>query len=181
MSSLNIRQVVWVCSACVGLVCAHVATAQAPAAPAPNKAPAGTTAPARESTQPSKARADKSRLEPAPAPAQRPAAPESKPGASAGDDTKPPSAAAPPAAQAKPVCTLADAEQPRGGRLEILAERFGSSPVVRIAGKPARMLERRPERISIQIPADSDGGEITLAQDGRVSSCGTLVIIGKNR
>jgi hypothetical protein len=63
----------------------------------------------------------------------------------------------------------------------VLGDRFGASPVVRIAGKPARMLIRKADRVSVQVPADSDGGEITLLNDGKVFPCGTLVIIGKNR
>jgi cytoskeletal protein RodZ len=81
----------------------------------------------------------------------------------------------------QPSCTLVDAEQPRGGRLEVLGARFGASPVVRIAGKPARMIERKADRLSVQVPADSNGGLITLLNEGKSSSCGTLVIIGKNR
>jgi hypothetical protein len=81
----------------------------------------------------------------------------------------------------KRVCTLAEPEQPRGGRLEVLSESFGSAPVVRIAGKPARMIERREDRVSVQVPADSNGGPITLLHDGRSSTCGNLTIIGKNR
>jgi hypothetical protein len=113
----------------------------------------------------------------------------------AADTTTPPSAATPSAAnekpaapapqpqaaQVEPVCKLGDAEQPRGGRLDVLGDRFGSAPVVRIAGKPARILIRKQDRISVQVPADSNGGEITLLNDGKVASCGTLVIIGKNR
>jgi hypothetical protein len=87
----------------------------------------------------------------------------------------------PEAAQVDPVCKLGEPEQPRGGRLDVLGDRFGSAPVVRIAGKPARILIRKPDRISVQVPADSNGGEITLLNDGKVASCGTLVIIGKNR
>jgi len=87
----------------------------------------------------------------------------------------------PEAAQVDPVCKLGEAEQPRGGRLDVLGDRFGSAPVVRIEGKPARILLRKQDRISVQIPADSNGGEITLLNDGKVASCGTLVIIGKNR
>jgi hypothetical protein len=90
-------------------------------------------------------------------------------------------APAPEAAEVDPVCKLGEAEQPRGGRLDVLGDRFGSAPVVRIAGKPARILIRKQDRISVQVPADSDGGEITLLNDGKVASCGTLVIIGKNR
>jgi hypothetical protein len=80
-----------------------------------------------------------------------------------------------------PVCRLADNEQPRGGRLDVVGDRFGTAPVVRIAGKPARMLVRKQDRISVQVPADSNGGEITLLNDGKVFPCGTLVIIGKDR
>jgi hypothetical protein len=58
---------------------------------------------------------------------------------------------------------------------------FGQAPVVRIAQRPARMLERRSDRISVQVPADSDGGPVTLQADGHAMACGTLVIIGKNR
>jgi hypothetical protein len=87
----------------------------------------------------------------------------------------------PSASGAGPICSLAEPEQPRGGRLDVLGDRFGSAPVVRIAGKPARMLERRADRISVQIPADSDGGAITLQNDGKALACGNLVIIGKNR
>jgi hypothetical protein len=81
----------------------------------------------------------------------------------------------------KRACTLAEAEQPRGGRLEVLSDAFGSAPVVRIDGKPARMIERREDRVSVQVPADSNGGPITLLHDGRSSTCGNLTIIGKNR
>jgi hypothetical protein len=93
-----------------------------------------------------------------------------------------PAPAVPPlAAVPKDSCTLEDREQPRGGRLDVLGSNFGLSPLVRIAGTPVRMLERRPDRVSVQVPADSNGGEITLLRDGKASVCGTLVIIGKNR
>lgn len=130
----------------------------------------------------------------------KPAKAKAKSAKNAADNTAPPSAAsasadaqkppvaapaAPPpqpeAVQVDPVCKLGEAEQPRGGRLDVLGDRFGSAPVVRIEGKPARILLRKQDRISVQIPADSNGGEITLLNDGKVASCGTLVIIGKNR
>jgi hypothetical protein len=100
--------------------------------------------------------------------------------------TKPAPAAAPPpiAAAPKPAgptCSLEEPEQPRGGRLDVLGNDFGKAPVVRIAAKPARMIERRSDRISVQVPADSDGGPITVQSDGRSLACGNLVIIGKNR
>jgi|GEM_PF-3687832 hypothetical protein len=110
--------------------------------------------------------------------------------ATAATDAQKPPVAAPPtnapapqpeAAQVDPVCKLGEAEQPRGGRLDVHGDRFGSAPVVRIEGKPTRILLRKQDRISVQIPADSNGGEITLLNDGKVASCGTLVIIGKDR
>jgi hypothetical protein len=102
---------------------------------------------------------------PAPAPAKPPAV------------TKPAAPAKPPT---DPVCKLVDAEVPRGGRLEVTGERFGQAPVVRIAGKVARMLERRDDRISVQVAADSNGGAVTLQNGDKTADCGTLVIIGKN-
>jgi hypothetical protein len=98
----------------------------------------------------------------------------------------PPAAAAAPVPAAPvqevvPPCKLVEAEQPRGGKLDVLADRFGSAPVVRIDGKPARILIRKQDRVSVQIPADSNGGPITLQDLGKSSSCGTLVIIGKDR
>lgn len=94
---------------------------------------------------------------------------------------KPADAPQPSAAATDPACSLLEPEQPRGGRLDVVGNRFGTAPVVRIAGRPARQLERRNDRISVQIPADSDGGPITLLNDGKALACGNLVIIGKNR
>lgn len=82
---------------------------------------------------------------------------------------------------AGPSCKLAEPEVPRGGRLDVTGERFGQAPVVRIAGKPARILERRENRISVQVAADSNGGAVTVQADGKTAECGTLVIIGKDR
>jgi hypothetical protein len=102
---------------------------------------------------------------------------------------KAPAAAPGPAAPSKPQppaapttsCSLEEREQPRGGRLDVVGTGFGQAPVVRIAQRPARMIERRSDRISVQVPADSDGGLVTLQTDKRTADCGTLVIIGKNR
>lgn len=136
---------------------------------------AGTPPPAhtKHSKKTTPAAQSGSQAAPSQAPATADAAPRTTPTPLA--PTKP---AAPPT---KPACTLTDPEQPRGGRLELVAEHFGSVPVVRINGKPARILERRETRVSVQIPADSDGGPITVLQDSRTQACGTLVIIGKNR
>ncbi|HET8935713.1 MAG TPA: hypothetical protein VFN67_19835 [Polyangiales bacterium] len=107
---------------------------------------------------------------------------------SAAEPAQPPAAAAKvtpvapaPKPEPPPLCTLGEAEQPRGGKLDVLGEHFGSAPVVRIAGKPARILLRKQDRISVQIPADSDGGPITLTDEKKNGDCGTLVIIGKDR
>jgi hypothetical protein len=145
------------------------------------------------------ARADQSKAESSEGAKAKPVKAKAKSVKKAAENTAPPSAAAsntpsqppvaapaapapqPEAAQVDPVCKLGEAEQPRGGKLDVLGERFGSAPVVRIQGKPARILLRKQDRISVQIPADSNGGEITLLNDGKVASCGTLVIIGKNR
>jgi hypothetical protein len=70
---------------------------------------------------------------------------------------------------------------PPSGRLDIAGENLGQAPVVRIAGKPARILERRDDRISVQVAADSEGGPVTVQTGGKTVECGTLVIIGKNR
>jgi hypothetical protein len=87
----------------------------------------------------------------------------------------------PVAAVPRTTCSLEEREQPRGGRLDVVGSGFGQAPVVRIAQRPVRMLERRTDRVSVQVPADSDGGEVTLQTEGRSASCGALVIIGKNR
>ncbi len=87
--------------------------------------------------------------------------------------TKPPAAAA--------TCKLESAESPRGGRLDVTGTGFGQSPVVRIAGKVARLLERQAEHLSVQVARDSDGGEVTVQTGGKTISCGTLTIIGKDR
>jgi hypothetical protein len=65
--------------------------------------------------------------------------------------------------------------------LDVIGTGFGPAPLVRVAGKPVRMIERREDRISVQVPADSDGGPVAVQAQGVVQSCGTLVIIGKNR
>jgi len=181
----------WCSSAAVGQAQApehaqHVQTAQTSAtskdAGTPSAAPKGGAGQGQHGQQPGKRSKSK-------APAAQSGTPT---GSSPAKDTKstadaatPPAAAAAPvkpaAPPSKPPCSLTDPEQPRGGRLELVAEHFGSVPVVRISGKPARMLERRETRVSVQIPADSDGGPITVLQDGHSLECGTLVIIGKNR
>jgi hypothetical protein len=85
-----------------------------------------------------------------------------------------------PAGPPAPTCTLVSAEGPRGGRLEVEGENFGKAPLVRIAGKVTRMIERTPKGMAVQIPADSDGGPVTIKVGTLEASCGTLTIIGKN-
>ena len=79
-----------------------------------------------------------------------------------------------------PSCTLRTTEAPRGGRLEVEGKGFGKSPLVRIADRVTRIIERTETTIAVQIHADSNGGEVTLQSDGQRVSCGTLTIVGKN-
>ena len=78
-------------------------------------------------------------------------------------------------------CRLDEAEVPRGGRLDVSGEGFGQAPVLRIGKRIPRVLERRADRISVQVARDEDGGPVTVQADGQTATCGTLVIIGKNR
>ena len=71
-------------------------------------------------------------------------------------------------------------QAPRGGRLEVEGGEFGKTPVVRIGGRVARMLERTPQRIAVQIAADSNGGPVTVTADGKYLQCGMLIIIGRD-
>jgi hypothetical protein len=77
-------------------------------------------------------------------------------------------------------CTLLTTEGPRGGRLEVEGQGFGKAPLVRIAGKVTRMIERTETRIAVQIPRDSNGGPVTVKVAELEIACGTLNIIGKN-
>ena len=95
-------------------------------------------------------------------PPKKPAAPAKKPG--------------PP----EPTCALVVSEGPRGGRLEVDGENFGKAPLVKIAGKVTRMIERTPKGIAVQIPIDSNGGAVTVKVGEIEAACGTLTIIGKN-
>jgi hypothetical protein len=153
-------------AACMCLGSAHADDSQAQARADQTHTPA----------QEPKAKAGKAKRVKAPPPKAAEAAAPEPPKATPAAPVQPPPVQEPP-----PLCKLGEAEQPRGGKLDVLGERFGSAPVVRIAGKPARILIRKQDRISVQIPADSDGGPITLQDEGKSGSCGTLVIIGKNR
>jgi hypothetical protein len=77
-------------------------------------------------------------------------------------------------------CKLLTSEAPAGGRLDVEASHFGTTPVVRIAGKAMRMIERTATRIGVQISADSNGGEVTLQAGKQNVVCGTLVITGQD-
>jgi hypothetical protein len=113
---------------------------------------------------------DASRLATTPRGPSAPGAPIAKPPAD-----KP----APPPAPAM-TCTLRTTEGPRGGRLEVEGSGFGQSPLIRIGGQVTRMIERTETRIAVQIPADSNGGPVTLRSGKREIACGTLTIIGKD-
>ena len=92
----------------------------------------------------------------------------------------PPAPPTPLPAPAAPPCKLLTPEAPRGGRLEVEGGGFGKTPVVRIGGRVARMLERTPQRIAVQIAADSNGGPVTVTADGKDLRCGVLIIIGRD-
>ena len=77
-------------------------------------------------------------------------------------------------------CTLTGSEAPRGGRIEVKGEGFGRSPIVRIGGKVARLLERGKHSISVQVARDSNGGAVTVQSGRKKAQCGVLTIIGKN-
>jgi hypothetical protein len=81
---------------------------------------------------------------------------------------------------AGPTCSLRTTEAPRGGRLEVEGLGFGKSPLVRIADRVTRIIERTENTIAVQIHADSNGGEVTLQVGGQRIPCGTLTIVGKN-
>jgi hypothetical protein len=93
---------------------------------------------------------------------------------------KPDAPAAKPPAKAPPSCELMTTEAPRGGRLEVEGQGFGKAPLVRIASRVTRMIERTETRIAVQIPRDSDGGPVTVKIGELEIACGTLTIIGKN-
>jgi hypothetical protein len=114
-----------------------------------------------------------------PVPAPQPAA--AGPMRVAAPPKKPPAADKPaPPKQPAMSCVLRTPEGPRGGRLEVEGRGFGQAPLVRIAGKVTRMLERTETKISVQIPADSDGGPVTVSSGKTEIPCGTLTIIGKD-
>jgi hypothetical protein len=77
-------------------------------------------------------------------------------------------------------CTLLTIEAPRGGLLEVEGAGFGKAPLVRIAGRVTRMIERTETKISVQIHPDSNGGAVTVHAGKLEAACGTLTIIGKN-
>jgi hypothetical protein len=77
-------------------------------------------------------------------------------------------------------CRLLTEEGPRGGRLEVEGQGFGKAPLVRIAGRITRMIERTETKIAVQIPIDSNGGPVSVKAGKLEAECGTLTIIGKN-
>ena len=117
----------------------------------------------------------------APALAQPPAPPSDK-----GATPAPPKpvekekARAPEAAKEKQAatCELLTKEAPRGGRLEVQGDKLGKSPVVKIGGVVTRIIEQPGDKIAVQIPKKSDGGEVVVRVDGSDVLCGTLTIIG---
>lgn len=79
-----------------------------------------------------------------------------------------------------PSCELLTQEAPAGGRLEIRGARMGKSPLVKIGGKVARLIQRQGDTLAVQIDKRSKGGPVTLLADRKTATCGTLTIIGAN-
>jgi cytoskeletal protein RodZ len=151
--------------------------AASPTPASPGKAPAKGKAADAASPAASASAGPVVSIKPASTAANQPA----PPAASSGKAKPPATQQTSSAAKTGPTCAIEDAEQPRGGRLDLMGSGFGQSPLVKIAGKPVRMIERREDRLSVQVPADSNGGAVTLLAQGQNKSCGALVIIGKNR
>jgi hypothetical protein len=83
------------------------------------------------------------------------------------------------AVQAQPKdCNLLVKEAPRGGQLEVQGQKFGASPVVRVGNQVTRILRREQDKISVQIPRNSNGGPVTVLVAGKKQECGSLTIIG---
>ena len=66
------------------------------------------------------------------------------------------------------------------GELEVTGKQFGKSPLVKIAGKVARLIDRYDETIAVQIPKNSAGGEVTVHAGGKQVVCGKLRILGND-
>lgn len=75
-------------------------------------------------------------------------------------------------------CKLLTKEAPRGGRVEVQGHGFGRTPLVRIADRVVRILERSGDKIAAQIPRDSSGGPVSVQAGEHRAQCGTLTIIG---
>lgn len=90
-----------------------------------------------------------------------------------------PSAAA--ASENGPNCMLLTRQSPRGGKVDVRGSGFGNTPVVRIANRVSKILRRGVSEISVQVPSDSDGGDVSVMAGGVTSVCGQLTIIGKDR
>ena len=77
-------------------------------------------------------------------------------------------------------CELQDSRAPRGGQLVLKGRGFGSTPVVRIGPRVARIIRRAKREITVQVSSLSNGGKVTLRAGGKTIACGELTIIGKD-
>jgi hypothetical protein len=77
-------------------------------------------------------------------------------------------------------CKLKTKRAPRGGRIEVEGDNLGKTPLVKIGGRVARIIERRGREIAVQVHRDSDGGPVTVKSGKQQAQCGSLTIIGKN-
>ncbi|MGD8860363.1 MAG: hypothetical protein PVI30_10145 [Myxococcales bacterium] len=77
-------------------------------------------------------------------------------------------------------CELKTKRAPRGGRIEVVGDNLGKTPLVKIGGRVARIIERRGREIAVQVHRDSNGGPVTVKSGKKEARCGSLTIIGKD-
>lgn len=74
-------------------------------------------------------------------------------------------------------CRVAMHRAPAGGYVTINGRGWGSSPVVRVGGSIAAVVQTEDQRIRFEVPNDSSGGMVEVTDGQRTSNCGRLSII----
>jgi hypothetical protein len=77
-------------------------------------------------------------------------------------------------------CELVGSEAPRGGEIKIKGDGLGQTPVIKIAGKAARIIRRHNDEINVQVSRTSNGGPVVIQANGKNATCGELRITGRN-
>lgn len=161
---------------------AIAATPARPATPAVHAQPAIAATPARPATPAGRAQ---------PAIAATPARPATSSGRAQPTISATPAIAATPAVgsasahgrgatnapQAQLQCQLNTSRAPAGGLITLTGNDFGSSPLVRIGGAVAPIVNRSRNQLRVQVPAQSAGGAVTLSAGGQESRCGSVTIL----